>query len=443
MGTAARTKMLLNRVSGASLGRLAAYLSPATRCFSSQPAVTDTLSNLRKSGIRAIMARASEIESGGTSVTHLEVGQPNFAPPQHVIDSTIASLERGETAYVANNGIAPLRDAVANYYATVTGVPTSAENVIVTNGSMLSIYSLQSALLNPGDEVLIPNPGFPNYQQGCAMARGSTVTYPCWPSNDFLPTLQDLEQRITDRTKLLILCNPGNPTGAVYPKQLLDQILQMAVDRGLYIISDEIYSQIVFDKSQPFTSALELLGDHPNLAVVSGVSKAYAMCGYRVGWTRASKTIVENLTKLQEPLVSCGVSFAQAAAVSALNGPQDDVEMMRLAYKSRRDAALRVLAERGRPASFVPGGAFYLPVDVTASGASSLEFASRLLEEKHVAVAPGEAFDTEDNLDVGDDKDRALMVGVLNGFVRVSLANSEENVEIGVSKLCDLLDEMG
>eukprot|EP01036_Dinobryon_divergens_P025069 gene25069-33582_t len=383
------------------------------------------------------MLRASELQKTH-EIVHLEVGQPNFSTPVHIIESTIAALNQKKTAYIPNAGSTELRQVVSDRYGQ-RGIQTNASQIIITSGSMLAMFSLCLALLSPGDECLIPLPGFGNYQQMVSMVKANSVPYLCRPSEGYLPRIEELASLITARTRCIIICNPGNPTGAVFPPSLLRDIIELCQKRGVFVISDEIYSDIVFEGEHVSAASFTANQSDCLLAVVAGVSKGYAMTGYRVGWARCSSMLVEQLSKMQEPIVSCGVPFAQEAAIAALTGPQDCVKEMTAAYKERRDAALTVLHCRGRPSSFIPGGAFYLPVDISSSGLDSRSFALKLLYEKHCAVAPGIAFDTADDLE--HPRLRSIEeLQTVDGFCRVSLASSKENVVEGIHRICNLLD---
>ncbi len=328
-----------------------------------------TILELPPSGIRDIMAAAVQLEHQTNSpVIHLEVGQPNFPTPDNVINACIDALKGGKTSYCPNAGIPELRQAVARKYnKQFPDSICSTENIMITSGSMLSLYSLYLTLFKPGDECLIPFPGFPNYQQGLSMVHAKPVPYPCHSNNGFIPAIADIEALIGPRTKGILICNPGNPTGVSYNMDLMEQMIQLARKHDLFVISDEIYAEIVFDS--PHTSACLFQEKDINtskLAVISGVSKSYAMTGFRVGWTRASAEIVENMSKLMEPVVSCSVPFTQWAAIEALEGSQHYVNDMVQQYKERRNRVLEMLKERGREQSHTPGGAFYLPLDVTS-----------------------------------------------------------------------------
>lgn len=359
---------------------------------------------------------SAEIED----VIHLEVGQPDFDTPQHIVEATCDAVRQGHTKYVANAGVPELRAAAARYFEDKTGVATSVENILITQGAVMSVATAFMALLDAGDEVLLPDPGWPNYMMAVSLLHGTPVYYNLHPENDFLPSLDELESLVTPKTKLLLTCTPSNPTGQVTPPELMEGLMDLARRHDLYVLSDEIYGEIVFDHEH--VSALSYDTDDRSI-IVTGMSKTYAMTGYRVGFTRASADYVDLATKLQEPIVSCGVGFAQAAAAVGLSGPQDSVREMRDAYKSRRDAAVEVLRENDLY-QYTPGGAFYLLVDISATGMDSRDFAIQLLEEKKVAVAPGNTFGK-----------------ICRNHVRLSFAATEEDIREGLNRICAMIRE--
>ena len=376
-----------------------------------------TALQIPRSGIREIMALASEKEG----VIHLEVGQPDFPTAPHIVEATCRHVRNGQTKYVHNAGVIELREAAARYFQRKTGVTTTSQNILITPGAVMSVATAFMALLDPGDEVLLPDPGWPNYAMGSSLLHGKAITYNLRSENQFLPTIDDMEALITPKTKLLLLCSPSNPTGQVYGPDLMGELMAFAQRHDLYVLSDEIYGEIVFDHKH--TSALPYDTDERTL-IVSGMSKTYAMTGYRVGFTRGSVDYIQLATKLQEPIVSCGVGFAQLAAAEGLEGPQDHVQEMRHAYKQRRDVALKVLREYNLY-RYTPGGAFYLLVDISSTGMDSRDFALRLLEEQSVAVAPGNTFGQ-----------------ICSNHIRISIASSKENIREGLHRTCKMIQEI-
>ena len=369
-----------------------------------------------RSGIRLIMDRSA----GMQGCLHLEVGQPDFPTPAHILDALERYARQGYTSYGPNAGVDALRDAAARYFERKTGVATARQNIICTIGAVGSCATAWIALCEAGDEVLLPDPAWPNYGMGAAALHAKVVHYSLHPENQFLPDFDELASLVTDRTKILLVCSPSNPIGAVYDEATMAQLMAFCREHDLYLLSDEIYSEICFDA--PHASALPHDTDERAL-IVSGVSKTYAMTGFRVGFTRASAAYVELATKLQEPMVSCGAPFAQMAAAAALDGPQECVAEMAAAYKGRRDLAVEILRQHDLY-RYTPGGAFYLLVDVAASGLDGQDFALKLLDEKKVAVAPGTTFGQ-----------------LARNHVRISLAATEADIREGLERICALIRE--
>jgi aspartate aminotransferase/aminotransferase len=370
-----------------------------------------------RSGIREVMDLAWAAEKRG-EVIHLEVGQPDFATPEHIVEATCRHARAGQTKYVPNAGVDPLREAAARYFERNTGVKTTSDNILVTPGAVMSVATSFLALLEPGDEILLPDPGWPNYHMAVSIIHGHPVFYNLRPENQFLPDLDEIDRLVTPRTKLLLLCTPSNPTGQVYDEALMRDLMHLAKRHDLWVLSDEIYGEIVFDRGHQ--SALPHDEDGRTL-IVSGMSKSYAMTGYRVGFTRANPEYVELAAKLLEPFVSCGTGFSQLASAEALDGPQDDVVEMCDAYHRRRDIALEVLRAHDLY-HYTPGGAIYLMIDISASGMDSRDFVVKLLKEKGVAVAPGKTFGQ-----------------MCQDHVRISIAAPEEHIRRGVTAICELV----
>ncbi len=370
--------------------------------------------NIPRSGIREVMDLAKQ----KNGVIHLEVGQPDFPTPENIVEATCRYVREGYTKYVPNNGMTELREAVADYFEKKTKVKTGIENIIVTPGAVFSIATAFLSILEPGDEVLLPDPGWPNYSMSASVLNAKPVYYKMSSENDFLPDLEELERLVTLKTKLLVICTPSNPTGQVYDDELMQGFLEFTRQKDLYILSDEIYAEFVYEGNH--VSALSYDTDERTL-IVSGMSKSYAMTGYRVGFTRARADYVELATKLQEAFVSCGTGFSQLASAEGLNGSQKAVKEMKDIYKCRRDLTLDILKEYGLY-SYKPKGAFYLLIDITSTGMDSRDFAFRLLDEKKVAVAPGSTF--------GE---------MSKNHIRVSFASSEESIQEGTKRICEMI----
>lgn len=337
-----------------------------------------------RSAIREIMALAAN----RSDVIHLEVGEPDFGTPSHIIEQAFSAARNGATRYTANAGRQSLRAAVAAR-ASRTGTFVSEEQVIITVGAIGALFTALMSVIDAGDEVLIPDPGWPNYESIVVLSGGVPVRYPLAEASGFVPNPDDLLRGLTPRTKAILVNSPGNPTGAVFPREVVCQIGAIAARAGVYLISDEIYEDIVFDDARH----VSFLGQTPEdrLFVISGASKSYAMTGWRLGWLICPSHAVDTAVKLQEPVVSCAPAPSQAAAEAALSGPQDAVEAGRRIFQRRRDIFLDVLGPAGMIAGH-PRGAFYGLVNLPNTATSAFEFARKLLTEQAVAVVPADTF---------------------------------------------------
>lgn len=384
--------------------------------------------SIPRSGIRDVMAAADKELQAGRKLIRLEAGQPDVATAPHIVEAVRqAALKPESGMYIHNAGLWSLREAIAQDIERQYGVPTTPEHIVVTTGATLALTATLLALVdNPGDEVLVSDPAWPNYAMGVSLAHGTIVRYPCPASRLYQPDPAEVEALITPRTKALMLCSPSNPTGRVLPKALLEELLAVARRHGLYVISDEIYSRIVFDGGEapsalPIAAAAAAATGASDaldgLVLINGFSKFAAMCGYRVGYLRASESMVALLIKLCESLVSCGTPFVQEAAIAALQGPQEHISQSVARYQRRRDIALDVLRANGLY-EYTPEGAFYLLVSLGA-GVDSHDFTMALLRDYGVAVAPGATFGSE-----------------TSEQIRLSLASSDEDVREGMTRIC-------
>jgi aspartate/methionine/tyrosine aminotransferase len=342
-----------------------------------------------RSAIREIMALAA----GRNDVIHLEVGEPDFGTPSHIIESAFEAVRAGATRYTGNAGRPSLRAAIAARAAR-RGTPVAPERAIVTVGAIGALFTALMTVVDTGDEVLIPDPGWPNYESIVIMAGGVPVRYPLPESDGFIPDPDDLLRRIGPKTKAILINSPGNPTGAVFPLEVVRRIGAIAAQTGIYLISDEIYEDVVFNGAR-HESFLEHTPED-RLFIISGVSKSYAMTGWRLGWLICPARAVAIAEKLQEPVVSCAPTPSQVAAEAALAGPQDSVEAGRLLFQRRRDIFMHELGPTGMVAG-QPRGAFYGLVKLGNGHATALEFARKLLIEQGVAVVPGDTFGPSTN----------------------------------------------
>jgi aspartate/methionine/tyrosine aminotransferase len=368
-------------------------------------------------GVRVIMDLAWQVPD----CIHLEVGEPNFATPAHIVEAAVTAGREGFTKYTPNAGIPSLRKAIAAKMARYNQMAVEPEQVCVHPGAVTGLTSALMALLEPGDEVLMPGLSWPNGEMATRLLHGVPVHYTVALAKGFLPDPAELERLVTPKTKALLINTPGNPTGAVFPEELVKELVAFARRHDLWLLSDEIYEQIVF--GAPHVSPGRFAPERT--ITISGFSKAYAMTGWRLGYTVSPREVAAVITKLQEPLISSTNSLTQKAGVAALTGPQDCVEEMRRAYQGRRDLAVAVLKEHDLY-RYSPQGAFYLMVDVSSVSQDSEAVAKAILAEAKVAVAPGAAFG----------RDGA-------GLIRLSLANSDEAVREGLERICRFIRSKG
>jgi aspartate/methionine/tyrosine aminotransferase len=370
--------------------------------------------NMRRSGIREIM----DLSQGMPDVVHLEVGEPGFPTPQHIVQAAERAMEQGFTKYTPNAGLLSLRQQIVSKLRTVNGLDVGTQNVVVTTGAVGGLATALMAVVEPGDEVLIPDPGWPNFEMMVTCSHAAPRLYPLYAGDGFWPRIEVLEELVTSRSKAMIINSPCNPTGAVFSEELVEDLVDFAARHDLYLIADEVYEQLVFEAEHVSPARFD-----PNGRVVGvhSFSKTYAMTGWRVGYAAASEEVAALIAKLQEPYFSCASSVSQKAAEAALAGPQECVAQMREEYREHRDLAARLL-EDGGLGSVKPAGAFYTMVDITPFGMDSYAFARRLLQEARVAVAPGGTF--------GPSAD---------GYIRVSLAPTAEEIHEGLTRLASFV----
>jgi len=345
---------------------------------------------------------------------NLGVGDPNFDTPAHILEAAARAASEGFTKYTPSDGFASLRELVAEKVRRRNGLDASVEQIVITTGGCGGLFTSLLALLDPGDELLLPDPGWANYPPMAHVLNAKPVFYPLDPARGWAPDLDELEARVTPRSKAIVVNSPGNPTGAVYDAAVLSGVVEVARSHDLWLISDECYDEIVFDGDH--TSAATL-GEAGRILTVYTFSKSYAMTGWRVGYVVAPAETAPAVAKAQEPVVGNASSVSQKGAEAALLGPQNCVAEMRDAYRARRNATLPRLDAAG--VRYVrPAGAFYLMVDVSSAG-ESLSFAKRLLAEDRVSVVPGSAFGPGGE-----------------GWVRVSLCVEPDVLAEGIDRLC-------
>jgi aspartate aminotransferase len=364
-----------------------------------------------------VLVRARALEAQGKDIIHLEIGEPDFPTPQHIIDAGKKALDEGWTHYGPSQGLPELREAIAQYISATRGIEVSPANVCVTPGGKPIIFFPMLALLGPGDEVIYPNLGFPIYESMIRVAGATAVPVPLVEERGFSFDLDVFRKSLTSKTKMVVLNSPHNPTGGMIPPEDIAAIADEVRGRDLVVLSDEIYSRIVYGKDKPVSIA-SLPGMLEKTIILDGFSKTYAMTGWRMGYGVMPSFLVDPINKLMVNSNSCTASFTQRAGIAALCGPQDAVTTMVVEFHRRRDAFCAGLNDIPGWRCAIPGGAFYAFANVKATGRGSKEIADALLTEAGVACLNGAGFG-----EYGE------------GYVRFSYANSYENLMRAVERI--------
>lgn len=381
--------------------------------------LSNTIVNIKPSGIRKFFDIVSEMKDA----ISLGVGEPDFDTPWHIRDEGIYSLEKGKTFYTSNSGLMELRQEICNYLKRKINTEYSPKtDVIITVGGSEGIDIALRAMLDPGDEVLIPQPSYVSYEPCTILAGGKPVIINLKAENEFRLTAKEIEEACTDKTKLLVLPFPNNPTGAIMEKEDLESIAKVIIEKDLFVLSDEIYSELSYKDEH--MSIVQVPGMKERTILINGFSKAYAMTGWRLGYACGPQEIIAQMTKIHQFAIMCAPTTSQYAAVEALKNGDEDVAMMREAYNQRR----RFLMDSFKKMNiecFEPFGAFYVFPCIKEFGMTSEEFATRLLQEEKVAVVPGTAF--------GDSGE---------GFLRISYAYSIENLKIALERINNFITRL-
>lgn len=385
-----------------------------------QKVINSKIQSVKPSGIRKFFDIASEMDN----VISLSVGEPDFKTPWHVREEGINSLQMGKTWYTPNRGFTALREEISNYYNRRFNVKYDpATQVLVTVGGSEAIDVAIRCLAGPGDEVIIPQPSFVCYEPLTLMAGATPVLMDTKVENEFRVVPEDLEKAITDKTKLLILPYPNNPTGGIMEKEDLEKIAQVIKKHDIMVLSDEIYAELTYNE-QRHISIANIDGMYERTIVVNGFSKSYAMTGWRLGYALGPTEILSQMTKLHQFCIMSAPTTAQYAAIEALKKGDNDIESMRSEYEMRKNFIVGSFEKLGLTC-FEPKGAFYCFPCIKSTGLSSEEFCTRLIKEKHVAVVPGNAF--------GESGE---------GFIRVSYCNSLANISKAMKRIESFLQEL-
>ena len=369
---------------------------------------------------RSVIREMFAMQTGLTDVVSFALGEPDFTSPKHIIDATVASFQRGETHYTPTAGIPALREAVARSYQE-RGLDYKPEEILIGSGAISVLCLACTAILDIGDEVLLPDPGWANYS-GLIMQVGAVpVPVRVKEENGFMYDVEDLRAAITPKTKMILINSPSNPTGGVASAENLRQIADLAKEKDLYVLTDEIYHELLWS-DEPYTSIASFPGMKERTLVVDGFSKKYAMTGFRLGYGAGPEEVIATMTKLLENVLSSVNEGIQWGGVAALTGDQSPVEEMKEQYRRRRQIIVEGLNAIDRISCLAPMGAFYAFPNISQTGLSSRDFAIRLLKEKHTVVVPGTGF--------GEGGE---------GFVRISYATSEENIREGLKRIAEFV----
>lgn len=369
------------------------------------PAISPWAEAVPMSGVREIF----HLIAGRHDIHHLEIGQPDFPTPDHVIEAAAASARAG-SGYTNSPGTPSLREAIADKSRRVDGFDVTADQIIVSQGGIQGVSAVMSTLVRPGGEVMLPDPGWPNFEMLALLHGAKPVRYRLAPERGFLPDPEELASLINANTQLLIMNTPSNPTGSLFPDALVDEFIALARQHDVPLLADEVYDELIFDGKEP---ARAFARDPEQVIGLYSFSKTYSMTGWRVGWVVAPEWLAPTLARIQEPLISCLPTMTQAAAEAAITGPQEIVATMRDSYQHRRDLAVEALAAGGIEV-VPPAGGFYLMVPL-AEGVDSKAAAFDLID-RNVAVSPGTAYGA-----------------VSASHLRISLAASEHDLVHGIA----------
>ena len=375
--------------------------------------------NIQGQPMFKVIDKVKILEAQGKDIVHLEIGDPDFTTPEHIIDAAKKSLDAGETHYGSSWGMPDLIETIRKATKKSRGFMPELGQVLVTPGANISIYYSIFCLVNPGQKVLVPNPGFPTYLSSIAMCGASAVPSPLHEENSFGMRATDIEPLITDKTRLLIINSPQNPTGAITEPEHLKEIYELAVKYDLYIYSDEIYSRMVYEESN-FFSIASLDQARERVILSNGFSKAFAMTGWRLGSVIAPPVIAERMMMLLQTTSSCVSAFVQRAGTAAIEGDQNPIKVMMDEYKSRRDLLVDGLNTIPGITCHKPGGAFYAFPNISSFGMTSEQFADAMLDKANVALLPGSNFGSQGE-----------------GFVRMVYASSTANINKALSRIAD------
>jgi aspartate/methionine/tyrosine aminotransferase len=385
--------------------------------------LAERMSRLGTETAFVVLAKAKQLEAQGRDIVHLEIGEPDFDTPRNIIDAAIEALNNGWTHYGPSAGLPDLRETIADEVSKTRGVKIEPSQVVVTPGGKPIMFFALLALINEGDEVIYPNPGFPIYESVIDFIGSKSVPIKLREENQFRLDVDELKSLITPKTRMIVINSPQNPTGSVLTEDDLKAIAELAIKNDILVLSDEIYSRLPYSGKH---HSIYSLKDMPERTIIlDGYSKTYAMTGWRLGYGVMPADLAEQVAKLQTNCNSCTASFTQVAGIEAIKGPQDDVDKMVAEFRKRRDAVVAGLNDIDNISCLVPEGAFYAFPNVSKFGMKSAELADRILNEAGVAVLSGTSFGA-----FGE------------GYIRISYANSIANINKALDRLKEFFGKL-
>ena len=365
-----------------------------------------------------VLDKVQQLERSGRDILHFELGEPNFDTPPNIVEAACQALKDGETHYASSMGLYSFRETIQQTTEKSRGFKPDIDQILVTPGANAIIYLAVNCLVNPGEEVIVPDPGFPTYYSAIKYCGATPVRVPLYESNQFRMNPEDLRKRITSKTRLIILNSPSNPTGAVMTPEEIDEVARIAEEHDIYLLSDEIYARMVFDGGNHFHTPARLDQCKERTIIINGFSKAFAMTGWRLGVAIGPKEVIEKMGLVVQTIVSCVPPFIQVAGIEAIKGDQTLIVKMMAEYQKRRDILVAGLNNIPGIKCIKPEGALYVFPNIAGTGMTSEEFADFALEKAGVALLPGSNF--------GDHG---------QGFVRLCYVNTLENIELAIKKL--------
>jgi len=375
-----------------------------------------------------IFAKAKELEKKGKTIIHMEIGEPDFPTPKHIVDAAITALNNGDTHYTPTPGLSELRSAIANSVSKTYDTNIDFNNVLVTVGGKEAVFGSIVTVTENNTEIIFPNPGYPAYESATNFAGGKAISCTLTDEFDFRMTPENVNELINDKTIGIVINSPGNPCGSILTKDDVKGITEIAVDHNLYVISDELYSSIIFDNEKHF-SPLNFVDNLDNVILIDGFSKKYAMTGWRLGYAVVPTAVSPPMSKLLNNLTSCPASFVQRGGIAAINGPETEINKMIEIFRERRDVVYAESQKINGIKAIKPKGAFYLFFDVTQLlnklNMNSEQLVIYLLENYGIAMLHGTA-----------------MGSAGEGYLRISFANSVENLKIGMNLLATAANDI-